>query len=66
MCFHCEYSENYPVFVGNIEKCPLLLGKLMVSSKGWRESQLSTALSSVVGESCICSQYTTRPYLAMR
>ena len=37
MCFHCEYSENYPVFVGNIEKCPLLLGKLMVSSKGWRE-----------------------------
>ena len=32
-----EYSENYPVFVGNIEKCPLLLGKLMVSSKGWRE-----------------------------
>ena len=66
MCFHCEYSENYPVFVGNIEKCPLLLGKLMVSSKGWRESQLSTALSSVVGESCICSQYTTRPYLATR
>ena len=42
MCFHCEYSENYPVFVGNIEKCPLLLGKLMVSSKGWRKNQLST------------------------
>jgi hypothetical protein len=29
-------------FVKNIEKSPLLLGKLMVSSKGWRENQLST------------------------
>ena len=54
MCFHCEYSENYPVFVGYIENCPLLLGKLMVSSKGWRKDQLSTTPSSVVGESCIC------------
>ena len=66
ICFHCEYSENNPVFVGNIENTPLLLGKLMVSSEGWRNDQLSTALSSVVGESCISQQYTTRPYLAMR
>ena len=55
ICFLCEYSENYPLFVGNIENTPLLLGKLMVSSKGWRENQLSTALSSVVGESCMNS-----------
>ena len=40
ICFHCEYSENKRFFVGNIENTPLLLGKLMVSSKGWRENQL--------------------------
>ena len=66
ICFLCEYSEKNPLFVGNTENTPLLLGKLMISSKGWLENQLSTALSSVVGESCICEQYTTRPYLAMR
>ena len=65
MCFHCEYSEKNLFFVGNIENTPLLLGKLMVSSKGWRKDQLSTTPSSVVGESCICKQYTTRPYLAI-
>ena len=42
ICFLYEYSENNPVFVKNIEKSPLLLGKLMVSSKGWRENQLLT------------------------
>ena len=55
MCFLYEYSENNSVFVGNIENTPLLLGNLMVLSKGWRENQLSTALSSVVGESCMNS-----------
>jgi len=30
------------VFVENIEISPLLLGKLMVSSKGWRERWLFT------------------------
>ena len=33
----------------------------MVSSKGWRESQLSTALSSVVGESCILNSTPPAP-----
>ena len=65
ICFLCEYSENNPVFVGNIENTPLLFAWLMVSSKGWLKNRLSTALSSVVGESCIYSQYTTRPYLAI-
>ena len=35
ICFLCEYSEKNPLFVGNIENTPLLLGKLMISSKGW-------------------------------
>ena len=66
MCIFYKYFKNARLFGENTEISPLLLDKLMVSSKGWRESQLSTALSSVVGESCIYSQYTTRPYLAKR
>jgi len=31
-----------PVFVENIEISPLLLGKLMISSKGWRKAGVIT------------------------
>ena len=47
-CFLYEYSENNPVFVGNIENTPLLLGKLMVSSKGWRENQINLSQVDII------------------
>ena len=47
------------------EKSPLLLGKLMVLSKGWRDARRNYyARCSVVGESCM--QYTTHPLLGSR
>jgi len=48
------FAHKFMVFSGFYENFPLLLGKLMLSSKGWRKARRSFyALSSVVGESCI-------------
>ena len=42
ICFPVNTLKTIRLFVKNIENTPLLLGKLMVSSKGWRKNQLST------------------------
>jgi len=55
----------FRIFVGNIENSPLLLGKLMVSSKGWRKGQKNfKAHGSVAGESCILSTPPTPTWLS--
>jgi len=40
--FFVNNLKTFRFFVRNIENSPLLLGKLMVSSKGWLESRLIT------------------------
>ena len=52
------------IFVENIEIYPLLLGKLMVSSKGWRIAGVIELPIARLREKAVF-QYTTHPYLAI-